>query len=60
LEIRHINGRIALARKDKPPAEIDATQYPATRRMAEKVATADGDAAYAERKWISEAPKRLD
>jgi len=56
LEQRRINGHIALARKDKPPDEIDAEQYPATRRMAEKLAGADGKARYAERKWISEAP----
>ena len=55
LEKRHINAHIALARKDKRPDEIDAEKYPATRRMAEKLASADGKADYAERKWISEA-----
>ena len=55
LEQQHIDGYIALARKDKPPNEIDAERYPATRRMAEKLAGADGKARYAERKWISEA-----
>ncbi len=55
LEQQHIDGYIALARKDKPPNEIDAERYPATRRMAEKLAGADGKACYAERKWISEA-----
>ncbi|MCH8058151.1 MAG: transposase [Proteobacteria bacterium] len=42
LEQRRIDGYIALARKDKPPDEIDAERYPATRRMAEKLADADG------------------
>jgi transposase len=55
LEHRRIDGYIALARKDKPPDEIDAENYPATRRMAEKLAAAEGKACYAERKWISEA-----
>ena len=32
-----------------------AKRFPATRRMAEKLAGADGKAHYAERKWISEA-----
>ena len=54
LEQRRIDGYIALARKDKPPDEIDAERYPATRRMAEKLGGADGKACYAERKWISE------
>ncbi len=56
LEKRRINAHIALVRKDKRPDEIDAEKYPATRRMAEKLASADGKADYAERKWISEAP----
>ena len=55
LEQRRIDSYIALARKDKPPDEIDTERYPATRRMAEKLAGADGKARYAERKWISEA-----
>ncbi len=55
LEAQDIDGYIALARKDKPADEIDPQEYPATHRMAEKLATADGQACYAERKWISEA-----
>ena len=55
LEHRHIDSYIALKRKEKDPDEIDAKRYPATRRMAEKLASADGKACYAERKWISEA-----
>lgn len=55
LEQRHIDGYIALGRKDKDPDEIDAKRYPASRRMAEKLAGADGRECYAQRKWISEA-----
>ncbi len=44
LEHRHIDSYIALAREGKPPDEIDAERYPATRRMAEKLASADGKA----------------
>ena len=54
LQRRQIDGYIALARKDKRPDEIDAEHYPATRCMAKKLATADGKARYAERKWIAE------
>jgi transposase len=55
LEQRHIDGYIALKRKDKDSNEIDVKRYPATGRMAEKLASADGRECYAERKWISEA-----
>ena len=55
LEHRHIDSYIALKRKQKELDEIDAKRYPATRRMAEKLASADGKAMYAERKWVSEA-----
>jgi transposase len=55
LERRRIDSYIALKRKEKDPDEIDAKRYPATRRMAEKLASADGKEYYAERKWISEA-----
>lgn len=55
LEQQGIDSYIALQRKHKDPHQIDAEEYPATRRMAEKLATADGKARYAERKWIGEA-----
>lgn len=55
LERQHIDGYIALARKHQRPKDIDGARYPATRRMAEKLASADGGACYAERKWIAEA-----
>ena len=55
LEHRRIDSYIALGRKDKDPDAIDTERFPATRRMAEKLAAADGKARYAERKWISEA-----
>jgi len=56
LEEKGIDAYIALGRKSCPDNEIDATALPATRRMAEKLATADGKARYRERKWIGEAP----
>jgi len=55
LERRNIDAYIALQRKEKNADEIDPQRSPATRRMAEKLATADGKARYAERKWIGEA-----
>ena len=55
LEQRHIDGYIALGRKNKDSNEIDAERLPATGRMAEKLASADGRECYAQRKWISEA-----
>lgn len=55
LEHRCIDSYIALGRKDKDLDEIDTERLPATRRMAEKLAYADGKVCYAERKWISEA-----
>jgi len=55
LERRCIDSYIAIKRKEKHPDEIDAKRYPVTRRMAEKLAGADGKACYAERKWLSEA-----
>ncbi len=54
LEHRCIDSYIALGRKGKHPDEI-TKRFPATQRMAEKLAGADGKASYAERKWISEA-----
>jgi len=43
-----------LAREGKGSGKVDAEQYPATARMAEKLASADGQARYAERKGIVE------
>ena len=50
LETRGIDGYVSLGREGKPE------KYPATSRMAEKLSRPAGRAAYAERKWLSEAP----
>lgn len=55
LESRSIDACVSLGREGKAPGKIDPGCHPATARMAEKLATADGRARYAERKWISEA-----
>lgn len=51
---RHIDAYISLGREGKNPGEFDTKKYPATARMAEKLATADGQARYAERKGMVE------
>ena len=56
LETRRIDGYVSLGREGKTPRSRDPEQYPATARMAEKLSTPAGRAAYAERKWPSEAP----
>ena len=55
LEIRGIDGYVSLRREGKKTAEIDANRYPATARMAEKLATATGRSVYARRKHLVEA-----
>ena len=40
----------------KKSRSFDPEKKPATSRMAEKLSTPAGRAAYAERKWLSEAP----
>ena len=49
------SGVFRVQRKEKDPGKVDPARSPATRRMAEKLATADGKVRYAERKWIGEA-----
>ncbi|MBN4063299.1 IS1182 family transposase [Cardiobacterium sp. AH-315-I02] len=56
LSDKGIDAYINLGRKNKPPEEVDAKKYPATREMAEKLLTEDGRSHYAQRKWIVEAP----
>ena len=51
-----IDGHVALGREDKAQAAVDPDTRPATHRMGDKLATAEGRAQYAERKWLSEAP----
>ena len=56
LEQRGIDGHVALGREGKAQAPANAQTRPATHRMGEKLASDEGRAQYAKRKWISEAP----
>ena len=56
LETRRVDGYVAAGREGKTATTRDPKKHPATSRMAKKLATAAGRAAYAERKWLSEAP----
>ena len=56
LEQRGIDGHVALGREGKAQAAANAHTRPATHRMGEKLASDEGRAQYAKRKWISEAP----
>ena len=56
LETRGIDGYVSLGREGKKARSRDPEQYRATNRMAEKLSKPAGRAAYAERKWLSEAP----
>ena len=56
LETRRVDGYVAPGREGKTAATRDLKNHPATGRMVEKLATPAGRAAYAERKWLSEAP----
>ena len=47
---------VSLGREGKTARPRDPGRCPATSRMAEKLSTPAGRAAYAERKWLSEAP----
>lgn len=55
LEVNGIDGYVSLRREGRKPGEIDATRYPATARMAEKLATAAGRSVYGQRKHLVEA-----
>ena len=56
LEQRGIDAHVALGREGKAQAAANAHTRPATHRMGEKLASDEGRAQYAKRKWISEAP----
>ena len=56
LEKRGVDGYVAPGREGKQAATRDLEEHPATGRMMDKLATPAGRAAYAERKWLSEAP----
>ena len=56
LEERGVDGYVALGREGKWTVEIDPSKYPAKSRMRTKLAGLAGQAEYARRKWIAEAP----
>ena len=56
LETRGVDGYVAAGREGKAVTGRDLEKHPATGRMVEKLSTLAGRAAYAERKWLSEAP----
>ena len=56
LELRSIDGHVALGREGKVQAEVNPETLPATHRMGAKLASPEGRACYAKRKWLSEAP----
>ena len=55
LEERGVDAHVALGREGRKFA-VNPKRRPATRRMADKLATPEGQRAYARRKWIAEAP----
>jgi transposase len=55
LEANEIDAYISLRREGKKSGTIDPARHPATARMAEKLATPEGRAIYAERKHTVEA-----
>lgn len=56
LESRGVDGYVAAGREGKAAAGRDLKKRPATGRMVEKLSAPGGRAAYADRKWLSEAP----
>ena len=56
LEARAVDAYVALGREGKQEIRVNEDKYPATARMGKKLATSEGRAQYAQRKWLSEAP----
>lgn len=54
LEAKGVQGLIALGREGKDRTAIDPKRYPASARMAERLASAEGQARYRRRKVIVE------
>jgi hypothetical protein len=54
LEKKGVEGLVALGREGKDPTAIDPKRYPASVRMAERLASAQGQAHYRRRKVIPE------
>ena len=55
LDQRGIDAYISVRREGQDAGAIDASRYPATQRMAEKLSSADGRERYRDRKHIVEA-----
>lgn len=55
LETRRIDACVSLGKEGKEIGKIDIGKHPATSRMAQKLATAEGRERYAQRKHIVEA-----
>ncbi|MGO1501480.1 MAG: IS1182 family transposase [Marinobacter sp.] len=55
LEIKGIDGHVSLRREGKRTGDLDVSRYPATARMAQKLATATGRTIYAQRKHLVES-----
>jgi transposase len=55
LEQHGIDAYVSVRREDKDAGDIDATRYPATHRMVEKLSTPEGRERYRDRKHIVEA-----
>ena len=56
LEARGVDGYVALGREGKRAVKVNPGKYPARSRMKKKLASLAGQVAYAQRKWIAEAP----
>ena len=56
LEARGVAAYVALGREGKQAVTVNPGKSPARSRMRKKLASRAGQAAYARRKWISEAP----
>ena len=56
LETRKARGHVATGREGRKHTAADRDRRPATHRLGENLATEIGRVAYAERKWLPEAP----
>ena len=56
LEARGVDAYVALGREGKQAVTVNPGKSPARSRMRKKLGSLAGQAAYARRKWISEAP----
>ena len=56
LEEREIEGYVAMGREKDGTQKLPSSEHEATHRMARKLRTKRGEAAYRKRKWIGEPP----